>query len=128
MKSGAEKQSQKKVESEESRVSRKNSLENHMDIFFDHTLLTIIFNHYVFFPNTATKPIYRVFCPYVFCSKRIVGDLSGVGSSSGPGPRARAGMGPVVGARGSPRGPVEPRARGARGFVVWSSIVCSSTV
>ena len=32
----------------------------------------------------------------------------GVGSSSGPGPRARAGMGPVGGARGSPRGPVEP--------------------
>ena len=31
-----------------------------------------------------------------------------VGSSSGPGPRARAGMGPVGGARGSPRGPVEP--------------------
>ena len=34
--------------------------------------------------------------------------LMGVGSSSGPGPRARAGMGPVGGARGSPRGPVEP--------------------
>ena len=34
--------------------------------------------------------------------------LRGVGSSSGPGPRARAGMGPVGGARGSPRGPVEP--------------------
>ena len=33
---------------------------------------------------------------------------AGVGSSSGPGPRARAGMGPVGGARGSPRGPVEP--------------------
>ena len=32
----------------------------------------------------------------------------GVGSSSGPGPRARAGMGPVGWARGSPRGPVEP--------------------
>ena len=31
-----------------------------------------------------------------------------VGSSSGPGPRARAGMGPVGWARGSPRGPVEP--------------------
>ena len=31
-----------------------------------------------------------------------------VGSSSGPGPRARAGMGPVGGARVSPRGPVEP--------------------
>ena len=31
-----------------------------------------------------------------------------VGSSSGPGPQARAGMGPVGGARGSPRGPVEP--------------------
>ena len=45
-------------------------------IFFDHTLLTIIFNHYGFFPNTATKPIYGVFCPYVFCSERIVGDLS----------------------------------------------------
>ena len=44
--------------------------------FFDHTLLTIIFNHYGFFPNTATKPIYGVFCPYVFCSERIVGDLS----------------------------------------------------
>ena len=33
-------------------------------------------------------------------------DDFGVGSSSGPGPRARAGMGPVGGARGS--GPVEP--------------------
>ncbi len=30
----------------------------------------------LFFPNTATKTICRVLCPYVCCSERIVGDLS----------------------------------------------------
>ena len=45
--------------------------------FFWHTLLVILFDHYMlFFPNTATKTIYRVLCPYVCCSERIVGDLS----------------------------------------------------
>ena len=46
-----------------------------MDIFFDHILL-IIFFYITVFPKKATKPIYGVVCPYVFCSERIVGDLS----------------------------------------------------
>ena len=47
-----------------------------MDMFFDHTLLSIFFNDHVFFSNTTSKTIYGVLWPNVFCSERRVGDLS----------------------------------------------------
>ena len=62
-----------------------------------------------------------------------IGDIRlvnfGVGSSSGPGPRARAGMGPVGGARGSPRGPVEPaspRSPARSSTVQYFVVLCST--
>ena len=51
---------------------------------------------------------YKPWCTTNRRRNGYVNVLYRVGSSSGPGPRARAGMGPVGGARGSPRGPVEP--------------------